>query len=266
MNFLIDHDLHCHTSLSSCCMDDRLTTEAMLAHAKQAGYRRIAVTDHLWDTAVPGASDWYAPQTIAHVRQSLPLPQADGIEFLFGCETEYCGGEKLGLARPGFDLFDMVVIPVNHLHMIGFVRPADVKTAGQVADLVCQRLEELLQLDLPWAKIGIAHLSSGIMFREGNVEDVLTLMDSQRLLRIFDTMAKRGVGVELNAGSVAGWESNPDVRLKVYRLAKQAGCRFYCASDAHAVESMAKVPVVLPDAATALELTENDMFIPAKGA
>lgn len=82
------NDLHCHSSLSACCADKRMTPERILRHAEEAGYETICLTDHLWDSAVPGASGWYAPQNIEHVRAALPLPQAPSCHFYFGCETE----------------------------------------------------------------------------------------------------------------------------------------------------------------------------------
>lgn len=240
-----------------------MTPQRLLDHAVASGYDIVAITDHLWDSAVPGASEWYAPQDIDHVRQALPLPQHPGIDYLFGCETEYCGGTKLGLARAHFDLFDIVVIPVNHTHMIGFVRPPEITTEAQMAELIPERLEQLQALDLPWRKVGIAHLSAKIMFREGDVGRILALMDSARLARIFDRFASLGAGIELNAGTFAQWKENPDVWLKLYRLAKRAGCRFYCASDAHRVETMDSIGQILPEVVDALGLTEADRFIPA---
>lgn len=240
-----------------------MTPARLLEHAVASGYDRLAITDHVWDSAVAGASAWYAPQDIAHVQKALPLPAHPDIKYLFGCETEYCGADKLGLRRDHFDLFDIVVIPVNHTHMIGFVRPPEITTEAQMAALIPERLEQLLALDLPWQKIGIAHLSAKIMFREGDVGRVLALMDSARMSRIFDRFAALGAGIELNAGTFLEWAQNPDVWLKLYRLAKRAGCRFYCASDAHRVEALDSVGTVLPAVVEALGLTEADRFIPA---
>ena len=121
--FPINHDLHCHSRLSSCCHDDSLTVDSIMTFAKAHQYDLVAVTDHFWDSTVPGANNWYAPQNLKHIQQSLPLPRDEKVRFLFGCETEYCGGGKLGIAPEHFPLFDIIVIPVNHFHMEGFVRP-----------------------------------------------------------------------------------------------------------------------------------------------
>ena len=39
------------------------------------------------DDKVAGASDWYKSQNYEHITSLLPLPKADGVRFMFGCET-----------------------------------------------------------------------------------------------------------------------------------------------------------------------------------
>jgi histidinol phosphatase-like PHP family hydrolase len=155
----IIHDLHQHSVLSACCHDRDMTPERLLANAIEEGYDTICITDHAWDARVPGASKWYAPQTVEHILQSLPLPSSGDIRFCFGCETEYCGGNKPGLNKTSYELFDFIVIPINHFHMIDFVRPSAINTPELITNLFLTRLEELQQLDLPWNKIGIPHLT-----------------------------------------------------------------------------------------------------------
>ncbi len=260
MAIKIDHDLHQHTFLSSCSSDPEMTADKILEHALANAYQTICLTDHLWDNKVAGASDWYKPQDLDHIRQALPLPQADGVRFLFGCETEYCGGSKLGLAPESFDLFDFIVIPPNHFHMVDFVRPAAYNTPVLVAELLQQRLEELQLLDLPWQKIGLAHLTTRLIFREGDVLEVLDLMPEERLKRIFKGFAQKGAGIELNASSFRdNWQETEELSLKIYRIAKAAGCKFYFASDAHAVASL-PIKEALEPVVKALGLEQKDIY------
>ncbi|HOJ10116.1 MAG TPA: PHP domain-containing protein [Clostridiales bacterium] len=259
-NISITHDLHQHSITSFCCSDKEMIPQRLLSNAVENGYDTICITDHVWDALVPGASKWYSEQPIEHVCQSLPLPSAEGIRFCFGCETEYCGGEKLGLARSSFSLFDFVVIPINHFHMLDFVRPSSINTAILVADLLLTRLEELQQLDLPWEKIGIAHLTSRLAFREGNVADVYDYMPEDRLLQIFGFFAQYGTGIELNACSFRpGWEERFNSLMRPYSLAKQAGCKFYFASDAHKVSELSMMNLLHP-AINALDLRAEDLY------
>ena len=84
MDFKFDHDLHIHSKISSCSNHPEQTTENILAYAKKNGLTAICLTDHYWDERVAGPSGWYAPQNTAHIKAALPLPQAEGIRFLFG--------------------------------------------------------------------------------------------------------------------------------------------------------------------------------------
>ena len=254
------NDLHCHSSLSSCCGDERMVPERILRHAVEVGYEAICLTDHLWDSAVPGASKWYAPQDIAHVRSALPLPEDPACRFYFGCETELPISGVPALLRENFDLFDFVVIPVNHMHMAGLVRAEGIDTPEKMAVNIENRLENLLEQDLPFRKIGLAHLTCSLMFREGKIADVMRTINEARLLRILKGYAAAGTGVELNAFAFSEMADRPDDILKIYRIAKEAGCRFYSSSDAHSVEALDSVPQTLPAVIQALGLTEADAY------
>lgn len=257
--FCIDHDLHLHSTLSKCCHDPAMTPEKILAWAEKQGYRTLCLTNHLWDGDVPGASAWYASQDIPHLREALPLPQGENLRFCFGCEAEYCGGDKLSLRPEHFDGFDFVAIAVNHMHMKGLTRPEDVDTAEKMAELFTSRMEQLLKLPFTFRKVGLAHLNIHHMFREGTAADVLRLCDKERWSAIFRDAAEKGIGIELNASAFAKAGENMAVHLDFFRLAKKAGCRFYCASDAHkldALEISSLRPVI-----DALGLTEQDRYV-----
>ncbi len=262
MEFNYLHDLHCHSILSSCCSDERMTPANIVKHAEEHNYSAVCLTDHMWDSDVPGVSGWYESQNIAHVKQSLPMPTSNKLRVLFGCETEYIGGDKLGLARNHFDEFQFVVIPATHMHMKGFVRPKYIDDETKMAELVVTRLEQLITLDLPFRKIGIAHLTLKIMFEEGDVTKIFMQMDEKRLMRVFDFLAKAGAGIELNAGCLAPYVENPEAWLRPYRFAKKAGCKFYSCSDAHAYEKLDIIEKVMPDIVRELSLTEDDRYIP----
>jgi histidinol phosphatase-like PHP family hydrolase len=117
MSFIIDHDLHIHTQLSSCSNHPEQTPAAILNYAVENHLRHICLADHFWDETVPGASGWYEPQNYGHVTKALPLPAADGIRFDFGCETDMNRFGTLGISRETLDRFDFVIVPTNHLHM-----------------------------------------------------------------------------------------------------------------------------------------------------
>lgn len=261
MKFPIDHDLHCHSCRSSCSGNEKQTKEAILAHAKANGYSVQCVTDHLWDKDVPGASDWYAPQDIEHVRAGLPLPQDDQVRMIFGCETEYCGKGKLGLHPDHYDQFDFIVIPPDHFHMVNFVRPDSYDSEEKIAGLLVERLEEISQMDLPWKKVGIAHMTCGLIFTEGDECLVYRLVDEARFRAVMRRFAGLGAGIEINCSCFGpGWREHEDDHLRLYRLAKEEGCKFYLASDAHHPHELSCVPERAPEIVELLGLTGEHLF------
>ncbi|MBQ8954190.1 MAG: hypothetical protein IJ048_08745 [Clostridia bacterium] len=262
MPFPIDHDMHCHTCLSSCSSDPAQSVQAILDHAKAHGYTLQCITDHLWDNLVPGASKWYAPQDVAHVSQSLPLPHDDQVRLVFGCETEFCGGTKLGLDPRNYDKFDFIVIPPDHFHMKNFVRPDSYDTEAKIADLLVERLEEISRIDLPFHKVGIAHMTCGLIFKEGDQYLVYHLVDEKRFRAVMAKFARLGAGIEINLSCFGPtWREHEDDMLRLYRLAKEEGCKFYLASDAHHPAELSLVPDRAPAVIEALGLTEADHFI-----
>ena len=261
MSFPIDHDMHCHTCLSSCSSDPAQSVEAILNHAKQHGYTLQCITDHLWDSLVPGPSNWYAPQNIEHVSQSLPLPKDDQVKLVFGCETEFCGGTKLGLDARNYDKFDFIVIPPNHFHMKNFVRPDTYDSEEKIAGLLVQRLEDISRIDLPWRKVGIAHITCGLIFKEGDQYKVYESVDEKRYRAVMRKFADFGAGIEINLSCFGpDWLNHRDAMLRLYRLAGEEGCKFYLASDAHHPAELSVVPARAPAVVEALGLTESDQF------
>lgn len=264
MSFAHLEDLHCHSFLSACCPDENMTPRTLLDHAQTHRYRALCLTDHLWDAAVPGASGWYAPQDIEHVCSARPLPQGD-VPFYFGCETELPANGVPALAKDHFDLFDFVVIPPNHMHMKGLVRPDGIDTPEKMARVLEDRLENLLMQDLPFEKIGIAHLSGDIINDSLTGADIFRAMDETRMARIFSGYAQAGAGIELNAYAFNNWDTRSADFLRIFSLAKAAGCKFYLCSDAHFVVALDAVSDFLPRVVDALSLTEADRYvIPAR--
>ena len=163
MKFVIDHDLHLHSHLSACSGIPEQTTESFLVHAAKNRLKRLCVTDHFWDELVPGESDWYRPQNYAHICEDLPLPKSEGIDLHFGCETEMDKFFTVGISKERIDLFDFIIIPTNHLHMNGFTVSTEDNTVEARARVFMEKNHALLDKDLPFEKIGLAHFTCGLM-------------------------------------------------------------------------------------------------------
>lgn len=262
MRFIVDHDLHIHSCLSACSKDPEQTSEVILDYAKENGLKTICLTNHFWDDAVEGASEWYAPQTYQHLAVAKPLPKADGIRFLFGCETELNKDLVLGISPEKYDLFDFIIIPTTHLHFKGYTLSEEEAFNAQTrADVWIKRLDAVLNMDLPFHKIGLAHLTCTHLApsREERLAVIDALPDKE-LTRLFNKAAALGVGIEINGSDMKFQEGEAETVLRMYRIAKKCGCKFYLGGDAHRHWNFENLKQVLEQAVELLGLTEEDKF------
>lgn len=264
MRYVIDHDYHIHSYLSSCSRDPEQTAERILSYAEENGLKNICITDHLWDSSVPGASKWYTPQNIEHVSEILPLPKSEKVNFYFGCETELDKHLTLGLAKESFDRFDFVIIPFTHLHMTGFTIDEErLNREGRINAYV-SRVKAILSMDLPFHKIGIAHPTCSLIAKEAWQEHIAIIdsISDETFGEIFETAAQKGVGIELNF-AIEKYEKEDLARiLRPYRIAKEKGCKFYLGSDAHIPAELDRAHNRFEMIIDALELTEENKFRP----
>jgi histidinol phosphatase-like PHP family hydrolase len=264
MRFPVDHDYHIHSKLSSCSRDPEQSTAHILEYAKEHGYRQICLTDHFWDETVDGASRWYTPQNYDHVRQSLPLPQAEGIEFLFGVETEMTKDNILGISPDRYDAFDFIIVPISHFHMVGFtLSEEDAATVEGRANRFLAKLEAVLSMPLPFHKIGLAHMANDtIGGRDLTMYcQVLRQITGERLRALFTKAAALGVGIELNTSCLAfRSEEEAQAVTDFYTVAKECGCKFYIGTDAHHPAQLVGQKDVAQRFIDRLGLTEEDRF------
>ena len=262
MRYIVDHDYHIHSQLSLCSNHPQQTNERILDYAKENGFNKIVLTNHFWDTAVECDSNWYKQQSFEHLSKALPLPQDQNVEFLFGCEAEIDRFFSLSIPKERFNSFDFVIIPTTHLHMSGFTLEEKDFPLQNRAKLWVKRLEFLLNLDLPFRKIGLAHLASDHIVNSGREDylKALSLISKEAMHSLFKKAADLGVGIELNACDMNFSDSEADTVLEMFRIAKKEGCKFYLGSDAHKPESLISAPQFFERAVDYLNLTEDDKF------
>ncbi len=260
MRYIVDHDLHIHSHLSLCSNDPRQNTEAILRYGESFGLKTLCLTDHMWDRAVPGARgmDFYERQDYDHIAAALPLPTSDRVRFLFGCETDQDRHLTVGISKELMEKMSFVIIPTTHLHMNGFTCEGR-EGVQERAALWCTRLEAVLNMDLPFHKVGIAHLTCGLMY-PGHHIDVLNAISVDEYRRLFAKAAKLGVGIELNFNSFEFTGDALETMLLPYRIAKEEGCLFYFGSDAHHPDGLAAAKANFETIVDLLGLTEDDKF------
>ena len=123
------------------------------------------------------------------------------------------------------------------------------------------KLEALLDMDLPFHKIGLAHLACHLMDTQ-NYLATLQAIKQEDMDRLFAKAAKLGCGIELNADDFSFEEGTEiaEAVLRVFRAAKKAGCKFYCGSDAHSPRALNAARGKFERAIRSLNLTEKDQF------
>ena len=261
MKYIFDNDLHIHSKISLCSNDPEQNNERILEYAKTNGLKTICLTDHFWDETVPGASYWYQQQDFKHISIAKPLPQADGIRFLFGCETEMDKFMNIGISKNRFDEFDFVIIPTTHFHMRSFTIPEEFESPRQKADFWLKKLNALLDMDLPFHKIGIPHLTCGLIDQSRDkFLETINFLDTDDLAAVFKKAAEKGAGIELNSDDMNFADTEKATVLRPYEIAHEVGCKFYCGSDAHHPETLDAAKAIFERAIDLLELTEDDKF------
>lgn len=260
MRYKADHDFHIHSVLSNCCHDESQTTTAIFRYAISNGYKKICLTNHFWDETVAGASAWYSNQNFTHISSALPLPQADDLQFSFGAETEMDKHFTLAASKENIAKLDFLIVPTTHMHMKGFTIPLTAVTPKKRAALWLKRLDALLKMNLPWQKTGIAHLTCNHISDAATVHEVISLIDKDKMYSLFKKCADLGAGIELNFNSFLLTDENRDILLAPYRLAREAGCKFYLGSDAHSANALKSAKDNFENIITLLDLKEADKF------
>ena len=239
------HDIHFHTNLSSCAKRES-SLKIMLRYLKEAGVTTAGVANHLWDSKVPGASGWYAPQNVEHVLSvkkeyaSLSEEERCGIKLYFGCETEYVGQGRVALKPESAKLFDYVLVPAHHFHMKNFVRPVELEEASAVGKLMLARFTECCNIDFVF---GIVHpfMVAGY---PGRIDEILSTISDSAFRSVFSHAAEKDKSVELNIcmlyqDTKNDQEGFPVEYGRMFAIAKECGCKFHLGSDAHDPERLA---------------------------
>ncbi len=261
MRYKIDHDLHNHSYLSECSSDPAENVDFFLDYAKKNRLHTFGVTDHYWDSSVSTPSNWYKPQNFEHISKILPFPKCDGVNLLFGCETDMNWDFTIGIPRERYDDFRFIVVPTTHLQMREFtIRPEDACSNERRAKLWVERFEVLLNSSLPFYKTGVAHLACPLI-NNASREDYLETLDLipyDDMERLFAKASEVGIGIELNKSDMSFKDTEADRVLRMFRIAKNCGCKFYLATDGHHPKNFETSIEVFDRAVTLLDLKESD--------
>lgn len=232
----ITHDLHIHTALSLCA-ERGATAEGYVKLAKQIGLTKIGFSDHYWDERLAGANEFYAPQNTAHIdelRAELPALRGQGVDILFGCETEYDPYHHgVAITEEVAERMDFILVPNSHTHMM---MPKDLyEPYEKHADFMVNAYQEIIDSPVSRYITSMAHPFEAVCCPYDN-RLLIRLISDDTYRRLFDRTAEKGIAIEINVSDLQSKteaEIEADPVMHLFRLAKECGCRFTFGSDAH---------------------------------
>ena len=89
----------------------------------------------------------------------------------------------------------------------------------------------------------------------------IAAIDRDGMYKAFRNAAKCGVGIELNADDMKCTDAEAEIVLRPYRIAQEAGCKFYMGSVAHHPKALEDAKAIFERAIDRLGLTEDEKFI-----
>lgn len=261
MRYILDHDFHIHSKLSNCSQHPKQTPERILKYGEDNGFHTICITDHFWDEKVFDAGVW-VNAGYDLISKSLPLPQSENTKFLFGCEVDMRKDNVIGISCENYDKFDFIIIPTTHMHFVGFtISEEQAENTKTRARAWLDRLNAILDMELPFHKVGIAHLATTLTAAtKEEAYEVFDILPEDELEFLFAKAAEKGVGIELNADDFKFPKEKAQSVLRIFKTAKKMGCKFYLGSDAHTPKGLEEAPYYFEKAVELLSLTEDDKF------
>ena len=270
MNFT--SDLHVHTHLSSCAKPEA-TVAYYLDKAREIGLKTIGFTDHLWDSAVPGASKWYAKQDFAHIsrlREELDAADKTGVDrVLFGAECEYdYKGHGVAISPAVAEQLDVLLVPNSHTHMT-VVMPREYYQPRRHAEFMLEAFYDILNSEVSRYITAIPHPFAAVNCAKyppyyPPTYPLHSISDDE-FRRCFALAARKGIALEINPynyreAPVEDIESHElsRERIRMYRIAKSEGCLFTVGVDAHGYGYHDHYHLIEP-VAELIGITENDL-------
>ncbi len=262
----ITHDLHVHTTVSGCA-NETATVENYVKYAKENGIKKIGFADHFWDESIKGEPSCYVPENyeaLLTVKPQLKLFEGTGITAYFGCEAEYNPfTHGIAVSEEIAEQLDIIVAPHCHTHML---MPKDYFYTHNHVWYQIEAYKDIINCNVSKHITTMAHPFEVICPPGGsdhNSELMKSWVSDDQFLELFDMTAKRGIAVEINI-SEKNWLDMTDEeiaatqKIRMLRLAKQAGCKFTIGSDSHGTQGFDRF--VLADRVTdILGLKESDL-------
>ena len=229
------HDFHIHTTLSKCAKETA-TVENYLQIAKELGLRKIGFANHFWDESIEGANGFYKPQNYEHLVRLLPeLEKIDSkLQVYFGCETEYDPlRHDVAITEEKAERFDYILVPNSHTHMT--MAKNDYTPYQKHVEFMINAYKEIIHSKVSRYITAIAHPFEAVACPYDN-SILIKMISDDDFKRLFDKTAAKEIAIEINMSSMRS-KTNDEIeacaQMRMFRIARDCGCKFLFGSDAH---------------------------------
>lgn len=260
--FRFTSDLHIHTTLSACCRDAAEVPENIFPLLKEMGFRKAALTDHIWRNPAVPPSPWYAPQNgdeILRLRDRVRAMKNPPISAIVGCEADMQGPGKFGVTSDLRKQLDIILFSTNHFHMRDpkYMLQPEAATPEKLARHMMSFYLSAVRSGLPDVLVHPLYLISYLdIYRE-----TANLITDAEFREVFRETARAGIGLEINGSVITELKKNgqTDIYARIMTLAKESGCKFTYGSDSHALKSFEAAIADGNEFANLIGLTEDDL-------
>lgn len=255
----LNHDLHVHTYLSACCSDKQHTPQNIIALAEEMNVKTIGFSDHVWQNPDYQPNDWYKPQDenqILKLRETLKLIETP-TRILVGCEADTVTPGIFSITPQFAETLDFVILSCNHFHIRDLVEQPKSDSPKHLAKHILKFFRSgasskfATSIVHPFMPLGYMHA----------FDKTIDSISDAEFSDAFGLAHDNGVAIEITTGFIpnkGNRQFSIETPIRYLSLAKQAGCKFTLATDAHTPEAQRRLPE-LQTITDALELEEGDI-------
>lgn len=265
----INHDFHIHTDLSICA-NETATFENYMEIAKKLGLTKVGFSNHFWDKSIEGRFDFYDSQDFEHISKLIPEIESagdSGIKVYFGGEAEYAPNiGDVSVSEEVAERLDFLLVPNSHTHITmpkEYYEPYD-----KHIDFMIKAYEDILNSKVAKYITAVAHPFCAVCCPYDR-EILINRISDDTFRRLFDKTANKGIGFELNTSYIKDFNKSLEeiadtAHIRMYRLAKECGCKFIFGSDAHSSKDHNRYGEISDAFVEILGINEDDILEFAK--
>ena len=263
----LNHDFHIHT-VHSFDADANATVNGYVEVAEKTGITKLGFAEHFWDEKIEGAFPFYRQMSFEHTsitKKEIEECKNSDIKLYFGCEVEYNPSLKApAITEETAQKFDYIIVPNSHSHETMPKEYYDNKKRH--LDFIMDAYNNIVNCSLNRYITAIAHPFS-LVRCPYPCDDLIDMVSDDEFKKMFFNTAEKEIAIEINASSVnesimkSGCIDESSSLLRMFRLAKDAGCRFIFGSDAHYLSYFGDLNYVelINRVAENLEIKEKDI-------